>query len=495
MTTAYAFQLRLASFLGGFTVMAVELVGARVLAPYLGTTITVWSALIGIVLAFLSVGYYAGGKLADRFSSVRQLAGLYCVAGLAIALIPYSAGKMLPILQESGLSLSWQSLFAATLFFGIPSLTLGATSPYITRLALNTVKDSGSTMGTFSALSTVGSIVGTLLTGLVLIQYFGTHNILLGLASLSLCIAALVYPHKKAGVAVILGLLVIVTQGRYMQAVHARNVSNGFVDTDTAYSRVWVYPEMNWDGREIRVMRIGNEYSSAEYTDNGGGLVFDYIKAYQLDSYFFPDPQNILVIGGAAYTYPKELLKRFPNAQVDVVEIDPGVTKLAQEHFNLVPDPRLTIIHEDGRTFLNKNEKKYDLIFGDAFRSVQIPFQLVTQEAFARIAAALTEDGVMIMNVIGGLTGDTSHITQSIVQTAQVSLPEGALFQVYEGIDSASLQNVIFVASKSPLQDDAAGADELQRKYLSLRWNKGWDGELPILTDQFAPVERYARSR
>jgi spermidine synthase len=178
-------------------------------------------------------------------------------------------------------------------------------------------------------------------------------------------------------------------------------------DVDTAYNRVWIHEGVQKStGKAVRMFSINNENSSAMYLDDDE-LVHPYTKFYHLARHFDPGFQKTVMFGGAGYSFPKDFLGKYPEATMEVVEIDPGITELAKKYFRLRDNPRLTILHEDGRMFLNRSEKGYDVIFGDAFSSqFSIPYQLTTAEAVQRKYDILNDDGIVILNIISAIEGE-----------------------------------------------------------------------------------------
>jgi spermidine synthase len=225
------------------------------------------------------------------------------------------------------------------------------------------------------------------------------------------------------------------------------------------------------------------------FVDAPNELAAEYTKYYDLAAYFKPDFQRTLIIGGCAYSYPKYFLEKYPDKDIDVVEIDPAMTKIAREYFNLKDDENLKIIHEDGRIFLNKNQEKYDIILGDAFGStLSIPYQLTTKEAVKAMSNSLSDDGLVVLNLISAFEGKKSQFLQAEYKTFQSIFPKVLLYQVNDK-DRETTQNIILVALK---QEDGsyANPDNFQ-SILANEYKNRVETNLPILTDNFAPVDNY----
>ncbi|GAF81716.1 unnamed protein product, partial [marine sediment metagenome] len=364
----HKYILEITVFLCGAVVMTFELVGSRVLGPYFGTSIFVWTSLIGIILGSLSLGYYLGGKIADKNPKLNYLSFIIFLSSISIGLTIPIKDPLLIILQTNLTDIRIASVFASFILFSPTSVLLGMVSPYAVKLKIDNLNTSGSIVGNLYAISTTGSIVGTFLSGFYLIPQFGTNKLLI-LLSVTLIIISLTI-FAKQFIKIKLFTLIIILFGWIM--ISDSNVifkKNGFIDIDTAYNRIWIY-DYNAAGinRLVRIMKINNENHSSMFIDSDE-LVNEYTKYYHLAKHFNPNFKKTLMLGGGGYSYPKDFLSKYPGALIDVIEIDPMVTILAKKYFNLKENSRLKIYHEDARVYLNKTQEKYDVIFGDAFTS------------------------------------------------------------------------------------------------------------------------------
>jgi spermidine synthase len=198
------------------------------------------------------------------------------------------------------------------------------------------------------------------------------------------------------------------------------------------------------------------------------------------------------MFGGAGYSYPKDFLIKYPEATIDVVEIDPKVTELAQKYFKLKESPRLTIYHEDARLFLNKTQEKYDVIFGDAFSSYySLPYQLTTKEAVRKKYDILNDEGIVILNIISSIDGEKGKFLRAEYATYKTLFPQVYLFPVVDSDNGNKVQNIILVALKSNKDQFFNDDDPSLNDYLQHLWKKTVDADMPILTDDFAPVDYY----
>lgn len=222
-------------------------------------------------------------------------------------------------------------------------------------------------------------------------------------------------------------------------------------------------------------------------------LVLDYAKYYHLLRHFKPDFQNTLLVGGAGYTFPRDYLSKYPNAKIEVVEIDSQMTEIARRFFRLQADPRLKITHQDGRIFLNQTTaNQFDVVLMDAFGSLfSVPFQLTTVEAVSQINRVLKDDGVVIFNLGGAITGDASNFLQAELKTYRRIFPQVYLFKINADFPDERLQNLIIVACKEKNTAPLTGSDAEISDLLNHLYIKEISTDLNVLTDDLAPVEYY----
>lgn len=476
-------------FTVGAVVMVLELVGSRILAPYLGTSIFVWTSLIGIILGSLSIGYWKGGKMADKNPTHETLSSIIFVSSVLIALDIILKPTLFSLLYNNLEDIRMESIVAALLLFAPSSILLGMVSPYAVKLKMKSVADSGSTVGNLYAISTIGSIVGTFLAGFFLISYFSNTALLLLLSATLLAASFIVWPDYRSKFKMVFAIFLLFSM-LGGDSTLASLYQKGVIDIDTTYNKVWIMNSVE-GGKEARFLVLNKESNSAMFLDDTE-LVFNYTKFYRLGGHFKPDLKNSLMLGGGAYSYPKDYLEKFPEAKIDVVEIDPALTDIARKYFNLENDPRLAIYHEDARTYLNKTEKKYDVIFGDAFKSLySIPYQLTTLEATEKIYGALNNDGVAIVNIISSPEGAKSDFLRAEYATYKAVFPQVYVLPVENASDGEFLQNIMLVALKSEAKPSFKSDNPELNSYLGHLWTKEIKTDLPVLTDDFAPVDQY----
>ena len=495
------YKLELIVFTTGACVMILELVGSRVLAPYLGTSIVVWTSLIGLILASLSIGYWWGGRLADEHPNWITLSAIICLAGIYIGIVGFTKTIILETIQALTRDLRLGSIAATLILFCPPSLLLGMVSPYAVKLKIKSLATSGATVGELYAISTIGSIVGTFLTGFVLIAVLGHTKILFLVAIILILTALAAAPKDKIGfkwLSVFIFALAA-SQATWLEAVAS---SDKKIAIDTQYNHIRIFDARDsYTGRPIRLLQtdpfvvqsgifLDEPENESKEEEN---LVFSYTKFFRLINHFHPGPKRALTIGGAAYTQPRDFLSKNPAATIDVVEIDPAMTAAAKTYFGLKEDARLTPYHEDARTFLNRTAGGYDAIFVDAYHAIYaIPYQLTTQEAVRAIHGALTTNGAVMVNIIAALEGEKAIFFEREYATYASVFPQVYAFHLNESQRADELQNIILVALKSPIEPSFTSNNPVWQQYLNQRWTKSLPTGGPILTDEFAPVEQYA---
>ena len=357
------------------------------------------------------------------------------------------------------------------------------------RSCLEDREHGGRTAGSLYAISTVGSIVGTFLAGFVLIAWVGNTAILF-ITAASLALASWLADSSNRplkGASIVFFALAVF----FCRQQDLRLEQLGFVDRDTPYNRVLVYTSREADtDRLTREMVTGPQgRQSAMYLDDPIALALPYTRFYRLAEHFRPGMRRMLVLGGGGYSFPKFALANYPGVEVDVVELDPGITQLARSHFGLTDHPRLRIIEEDARTFLHKRASLYDVILCDVFTShYSIPFHLTTVEAVALMRAALAPNGVILVNLLAAPEGDSGRFYRALDATFRTAFPWVQTYAVIAPDDLRSWQNLMMAAG-SIAPPATSDNPELQRMLAHALPPPAND--MAPLTDEFAPIDRY----
>ncbi len=487
------FILETTVFVCGAMVMTYEITGSRLLAPYIGTSTYIWTSLIGVILAALSLGYWLGGKTADKKPDAKILASVIFLAGGAVALTILVKDLILSFIALSPFILEIKAVLAAILLFAPASVLLGFVTPYAVKLKMSNLADAGKTVGRLYALSTVGSIFGTFLAGFFLIPFVGSTRTLYAISACLMCLSILLVPFALTRANMMIFVLLILGVGASELKSFYLYKTFDLHEIDTEYSSVRVFTTDEQNGRKIRNLTIDPHYTQSRMYLDSDELVSEYTKYYHLIRHFKPDLNKTLMIGGAGYSFPKDYVKTYPRAEIDVVEIDPQMTEIARRFFHLEANPRLNIIHEDGRIFLNRAEsERYDAVLLDAFGSLfSVPFQLTTIEAVREINRILKDDGIVIFNVGGALDGKSSRFLQAEFATYKQVFPQVFIFKVDSEKSDSQVQNLIIVAAKSESPVSFDSPDTEISRLLSHLYYKDFPDTQPILTDDLAPVEYY----
>ena len=486
------FLLEIIVFVSGAIVMIYEIIGSRILAPYIGTSTYVWTSLIGVILGSLSLGYWLGGKYADRQPNSKILAAVLFAASVLVAVTMLLQEFVLAGLSMFSMRLELKAILAALILFAPASVLFGFVTPYAVRLKMISVEDAGKTVGRLYALSTVGSILGTFVAGFILLPFVGSVRTLYIIVAVLFLSSLLLAPFKLTAkkVAAIVFFICAVGANEFIRYTLAKTFD--LHDFDTRYNRIRV-----WQGydaaKDLRVRVVSTDPFSTQssmYLDSDE-LASKYVGFFHLLRHFNPNFQKTLKIGGAGYSFPKDYLRKYPGKQIDVVEIDPGMTETARKYFRLPDDENLKIFHEDGRAFLNRTGDKYDAIVVDVFGAMfSVPFQLTTVEAVQKMHNALNEDGVVIVNLISAIEGEQSYFFQSEFKTYRSVFPNVFVYTLHPKSSGQGTQNLILVASKSKNVSLESNDDEIAT-LLKNRYEKPFDLTVPVLTDDFAPVEYY----
>ena len=374
--------------------LATEIAASRLLAPYFGSSTIVWANLIGIVLAALALGYWLGGRLADRRPQPRLLGLIVLAAAAWVALTPFVARPFLDAtvssLDDASAGAVVGSFFAVLLLFAPAIVLLGMVSPFAIRLAISDVATAGAVAGRFYAISTAGSLLGTFLPAVVTIPLVGTQRTLLGTACVLAGSAALLLGRRAVLAAVAFAVLVAIPPG-------AVKAEEGLLhEQESRYQFIQVVER--GDGKRLLRLNEGVAVHSVWRRDTVlTGGVWDALLTVPV--LFAKPPERVAILGNAGGTLARAFGVFWPRAEVDGVEIDPAVTDAGYRWFGLGDNPRVTTYDEDARPFLRRSERRYDVIYVDAYHQPYVPFYLATQEFFRLVRDRLSPGGIVALNV------------------------------------------------------------------------------------------------
>lgn len=482
------YLLEITTFIAGATEMIIELVASRILSPYLGNSNLIWTCIIGMMLAFMSLGYFIGGKLSDKHPK-RNLLSLFLLnSATFISLIPMIEIYAIEPISKINFSLPLLAIICSTITFGIPSMFLATASPFAVKLKDKDLEEIGGVSGRMSALSTIGSIVGTFLAGFVLIPKLGVKNIILLVVIVLVILSYLIYEDKdiKYTLKTIATLVILVSLVLVGKKMFLQKHEDMILDTDSEYSRIWIKKFTNNSGKEYNTLEVDTGYESIASGEKN--LTAEYLKYYDLFNYYQENTENVLMIGGAAYTYPSYFLEQYKDKKIDVVEIDSKMTELAEKYFDLnTQNKNLNIYHEDGRRYINTTQNKYDCILIDAFKGLNVPFQLTTEEALIQAKRNLNENGIVITNIISALDGKNANFIKYEYATYKKVFKDVKIFKVQNGMfNDDELQNLILVGFKGNVIEK----NDEYNKYKNLLKNEVLDfsSDKNVVTDEFCPV-------
>jgi spermidine synthase len=526
--------------------LILELVAGRILAPFIGVSLYTWTSIIGVVLAGISLGNYLGGRIADRWPERKTLGVLLAAGGLAsLAILPLiniataiPTGELIEAGDRLGGALPFDRaallilrivVITALIFFP-PSLILGMVSPVVIKLTLRDLAHSGGLVGKVYALSTLGSILGTFATGFVLVQLFGTRLIVLGVSIVLLVMAAvfgdLIRVRRAAGPlaagVLLVGLLVPARNVRVYDCFNGqplgdcleRSTRDGWDQAtssgclrETAYFCIRVAPAPSSSPQEtVKELILDHLVHSYNSLDNPNYLEYGYIKVYaEIADYLAQQVPNqairILYIGGGGYTLARHIEATYPNARQEIMEIDPGVTQTVYEQLGVDPATTNIITYNvDGRLMANQlvesNAGQYDLIIGDAFNDLSIPYHLTTQEFDSELKRLLKPDGFYLALVIDKLQG--GKFIPAYTSTVLRVWPAVQVLSDTEPWQSPAPSTYVVAAGNQPIEParlatvrGQAGNGQIATHIMPGDLMHDWldQAAAPILTDDYAPVD------
>jgi spermidine synthase len=472
-------------FAVGTATLGAEIAAARLMAPFFGASTIVWANTIAIVLVALSIGYWFGGRMADRHPTLPALCGTVLAASVLMALVPIVADPFLSLSVEAFDSYSIGafagSLFGVLVLVAVPVLMLGSVSPWAIRLKLQSVEDSGQLAGRMYAISTVGSLLGTFAASLLLIPLVGTQRTFLTFALITSVVAALGLRPRFALVPLAIAGLIAVPVGTVKGSDEGRVIHEA--DTEYQYARVVEEP----DGTRRLELNEGLATHSMYHPDTVlTGNVWD---GYLIEPFAVraEPPGHIAILGNGAGTTARAYAEYFPDTRIDGVEIDGELHDIGKEFFDLRERPELELFTEDARPFLRRIDRRYDAIFVDAYRQPYIPFYLTTVEFFELARDRLNPGGVLVVNV--GHPEESDELEKVLTAT---------IGEVFPNIARDPLEdvNTLLVAAEGPVTADnlrsAAGRLPADLRPLALQTagrlgNRLTGGD--VYTDDHAPVE------
>ena len=388
--------LYLLVFVVGIATLGAEIAAARLMAPFFGASTIVWANTIGVVLVALSVGYWLGGRLGDRYPNVRRLCLTMLGAAILLALVPLVAQPFFEIsvgaLDEIEAGAFVGSLFAVLFLIAIPVGLAGTCAPWAIRLSVADVEHAGAVAGRLYAISTVGSLLGTMLSALLLIPLLGTQRTFLAFALMLAIVAAVGLGWRAAVAPIAVAAAMAIPVG----TVKATDEGTVLFETDSEHQYIRVIAQPDGD----RALELNEGQATHSLLRPGSFLTGNVWDGYLVVPFtvLSEPPARMAILGNAAGTTARAYGHYFPETQVDGVEIDPELEEVGREYFDMASNENLTVHNEDARPWLRRSEGGYDVIMVDAYRQPYIPFYLATREFFELASERLAPGGVVIVN-------------------------------------------------------------------------------------------------
>ncbi len=471
-------------FVVGTGSLGAEIAVARLMAPFFGASTIVWANTIGVVLVALSLGYWFGGRLADRDPSLRGLCKMVLLAALLLAVVPFVAQPFFDISVSALDSISAGafagSLFAVLVLIAVPVLLLGAASPYALRLAVPDVEHAGRIAGRLYAISTAGSLAGTMLSSLLLIPVLGTQRTFLAFALVIAIAAVAGLGFRFAPAAALIAVAIAIPVGTVKASDDGEVIYE--TETETQYAQVVEEPDgdrilqLN-EGQAIHSLYKPGSYLTGRYWD--GLIVLPFAALGRA-------PERVAILGNAAGTAARMYGHYFPQARVDGVEIDGELTDIGRRYFDL-GGPNLHTYTDDARPWLRRSDGDYDVIVVDAYRQPYIPFYLATREFFELARDRLAPGGVVVVNV--GHPEGNDDLERAV--SATMADVFGTVIR-----DPLEDSNTLLLGSEAPaskegllasiaiLPDDLKNLAAIESQRVAPMLTGG-----PVYTDDKAPVE------
>ncbi|MCR8643155.1 fused MFS/spermidine synthase [Paenibacillus sp. N1-5-1-14] len=482
-------------FVTGASVMAIEIAASRFLAPYFGTSMIVWANIIGLCLLSLAIGYFVGGRWADKWPSGKLLMMLTLLSGTFVALLPLWGDLIFPLLSKGIMNtpvwVIFCSFFAVLIVFAPPIFLLAMVSPFAIRLLSGQTSDLGKVAGNLYACSTLGSLVGTFGTAMLTIPFIGAkESIYIWSAALILVSSWGLRQWGKSWLAILVIIPLLsyyLTSGNMTMAAGEKVLWSG----DTFYQFVKVTEDRQGD-----ISLVYNEGGGIQSIKRATNALNsnDYYNDYLSLPFLVDKPRELLILGSAGGTIASSLGQyvkpQLPDLKVTGVEIDPAVVQLSYDYFGLKQEDA-EIVSQDARVFINNANKKYDITIVDCYSNqIYIPAHLSTVEFFKTLKEHTTDQGLVALN-INATTPDSKLLT-SMIKTID------AVFPYTYMIKSSGINNYMVIGALHELDvNDLSKIDKnspLQKLDLS-RWDqmkrveKGQYNSALLLTDNHAPTE------
>ncbi len=431
-------------FVTGAAVLTIEILGTRIVGPCFGVSLFVWSALLAVTLGSLATGYYAGGVLIDRTPGARVLGLTVIAGGILLGLARVATHGVLTFGEALGLRAG--ALVSAAILFGPSLFALGMVGPITVRLATRDISAAGRSVGSIYAVSTAGSLLGTLAVGFWIVPAFETDQVLTGTATVLVLLGALslAWRRRRAGLA-------LVFLPALLSAVPKPDLPPGNTVIARSQSLLGLVQVIDDTNRGARFLRVDHSIIGAEYLrDHSPG--FSFIHLLEAVRLLRPEAKNLLEIGLGTGSLPRILARRGIDA--DVVEIDPAVISFAQQYFGFSTKGHIYL--EDARTFLRRASQRYDIIVHDTFTGGTTPEHLLSLEVWKQVHELLRPGGILAVNFVGYQQGAQAKATWALARTIRAVFANVRIFgDGPPAEDPGTPKNLVFFASDGALDFNA----------------------------------------
>ena len=471
--------------------MVVELVSSRIVAPIIGSSVFTWTSVIGITLLGLSLGSFIGGKIADKIEKIKPLPLVFLISSVLVFIISILMKNVDFITNSSG-SILTLNLLISTYLFLLPAISIGTIQPIILKKYADNFSKIGSEYGTLSAVWSLGSILGVFLTGFYFISNIGSLETIWLVSAILFMTGLILSLREKDNYLISITTLIFIFFCLNFAGSSTDNKTNIIFQKETNYYNAKVIDSYLPGFGDSRILFLDIDSHSIQPTETND---YFYPEMYPVFSHLKENLNDILIIGAGAYTMPKYFKDYYKDSTVSVIDIDPETKKIGRDYFGL-DKYNITTISGDVRLVLKNDEKKYDLIFGDAYNSfISVPWYLLTKEWNETVKDRLNNNGIYAVNFIGSMTGLYSNFTKSVLDTFKISFPNFYIFSF--GINPESIQNIVLIGIKGDLP---INQKDLQQKisngknpFLAKRITSSellLNTEGTILTDNFSPIEK-----
>ena len=456
-------RLEIVALVNGFVLMVFELAGARILAPGIGSSTYVWTSVIGVIIAALSLGYFVGGKVADKRGYLIDVARLALLTGILITVTIISYQEVISVVASDIADPRIQGVIASLILFAPASFILGASSPYLAKLNVRSLKTTGRSVASLSALNSIGGIVGTFTAGFFLFGFVGSYETLCLTVILLLAASWIIGPRVewKMRLFITAAILTVI----FISPIKSSVVS---IDTPTAHYTVADTPS---GFRELRMGPYGAQ--STINLKRPDELATWYTRQFDSVIDHVPQKKDILMLGGGAFMLPQHLAYEYPDSNIDVVEIDPELASVARRYFDYRDPKNIDLIFTDARAYVNQTKTRYDVVLVDVYGDIEVPFTFLTKEYGKRIKEIVKPGGVVAVNMVAGTQGACLKLFEAL--DAPYRKHFGSATYVIQSPGETRSNLVVAYSDKPVGMPDSS----------SLEFSRG-----VLYSDNFAPAER-----